>query len=424
MSAKKERRIECISELLTQQMNHWMLFSLVLTAMGCMSQYFPDIEKPDILMWVCCGILPVLTFLVRRKVTRFFPFMLCNLIVLTLTFAIPAHHIVSRGLCILCGVGYLIHTFLLRIKADTMFSTPFHPAVGIGLSLFGIFFLRQVNNTDWDSYYAFSLIGCLALYLFIYYMNHYLSFLSVNESSSSSIPASEMFRSGMGLAAGYTMFGTVLLLLCMNLSWLEYLLNLLKKGLIIVLRFLFSLFPDSSPAEALPQESFSDQNSTGVLDLPPGESSRFWEIMEIICVAVFFCAAVVCSIKFLLWIIRFIKESFGQSFRRRQWDVEEDGAQDIREKCSFAKTASAKSRHSFFGSLSPGERIRRLYQKKLLGASAALVKGENEKLALLTAREAEGKLGAEGMAVIYEKVRYSEENVSAQDVKRMKEACR
>lgn len=423
MSAKKESRIECISELLTQQMNHWMLFSLVLTAMGCLGEYFP-IAKPDILMWFCCGILPILTFLVRRRITHFFPFILCNLILFSLTFLIPVHYVVGRGLCILCGIGYLIHTFLLRIKADTVFTTPFHPAVGIGLSLFGIFFLRQVNDINWDSYYAFSLIGCLALYLLIYYMNHYLSFLSVNESSSGSIPASEMFRSGMGLAAGYTLFGTVLLLLCMNLSWLEYLLNFLEKGLIIVLRFLFSLFFDSSPAEILPEESFSGQNNAEGLDLPPGESSRFWEVMEIICVAVAFCAVVICSIKLVLWIIRFLRERFGQSFRLRQWNVEEDSTQDIREKCSLAKTASAKSSRSFFGFLSPGERIRKLYRKKMLGASASLVMGENEKLAFFTAREAEEKLDAEGMAAIYEKVRYSEENVSVQDVKRMKEACR
>lgn len=424
MYAKKEKQIELACEFLTQQMNHWMLFPLIITAMGCMSE-FVNIDKPDILMWFCGGILPILTFLVRGKIKRFIPFTLCNLCILSLTLVIPADNIVCRTLCVICGVGYFIHTFILRIKTDSMFTTPFSPAVGFGFSVFGIFFLHHTSDKQWNSYYVFSLVGCLALYMIIYYLNHYLDFLTVNESSSGSIPASEMFHSGMELVLGYTLTGTMILLLATNLTWLERILGILKKALIIILRFFFSLFSGSEPEEELFEEAGMSLGSSDAMNLPPGESSRFWEILETVCIAAFTCVMVFAVIRLILFIIRFLKERFHLNFRQRKWDVTENTAPDIREKCALAKDKnSAKRQDRFFGFLSPGERVRKLYKKKLLRSSNELVNGENGNLALYTARESEKRLGTIGMAEIYEKVRYSNINATVGDVKRMRDACR
>lgn len=68
-----EEQLSLISELLTQQMNHWLLFPVAFTIMGCVSGLFP-ISRPDFLMWVCCGFLPVFTFFIQNKTKTLFPF--------------------------------------------------------------------------------------------------------------------------------------------------------------------------------------------------------------------------------------------------------------------------------------------------------------------------------------------------------------
>lgn len=426
MSDKNEKRMKLIGELLTQQMNHWMLFPLLITIMGCMYM-FADMSRPDTLMWLICGILPVLTFLARLKLTRFFPFLAGNLLILALTFFIPAENMVCRILCVLCGAGYFLHTFFLRLKAESVYTTPFSPVFGIAVSVSGICFLRYVNAMDWDAYYIFPLAGCLALQLIISYINRYLHFLTVNKTSSGAMPVAEMFRSGLKLVLGYTLTGTVLLLLSTNLTWLETLLHAIKRGLIAVLRFLFSLFSGSEQAEELlyePQGAVPDRS--GALELPEGESSLFWEILEAVAVLAALCIMVFGIVRFILWLIRFLRERFRLDFGRQSLEIKEGQAEDIRERCERKKEKKPEQKREggFFSFLSPAERVRRLYKKKLLGASRQLTDGEHARLALYTAREAEKKLETGGMAAIYEKARYSSAGVSAEDVRRMKEICR
>lgn len=425
MSEKREKRIEFISEFLTQQMNHWMLFPLAITVMGCLGAYFP-VKKPDTLLWTLCGVLPVCTFLVRWKANRFFPFLLCNLFVFALSFLIPASIFGGRAICILCGAGYLIHTFILRLKAKDMFTSAIPPAAAVGMSVFGMIFLGNVREggIDWDAYFIFSLIGCLTLYALIYYMNRYLSFLAVNEGSSGSLPATEMFHSGMGLVLGYSLLGTAILLLCTNFSWVEKVFRLIRDTLLACLRFIFTLlFHEKQEEPQLSGEVFTS-GSSDEINLPQGESALFWEILETVVIIAFVVVVAIVLLRLLLQVIHFIKERFGQQFAHRTWNAAENTTVDIREKCELEKrkpdTGENKLRHLFH----PKERIRKLYKRKLLGASLQLVGEEKARLALFTARESEQKLGTVGMAAIYEKVRYSNESVSGEDVRRMKEICK
>ncbi len=421
---ESENKIELAGEFLTQQMNHWMLFSLVLTVTGGVASYLP-IEKPDILMWICCSVLPVLTFLVRSKVRPFFPFLLCNLAIAAFAFVLPAANTTSRVICAACGVGYFIHTFVVRLKADSVFTNPLPPAFGIVLSVFGVFFMHHVGDRNWDNYYIFTLIGCFALYLLIHYMNHFLEFLSVNRSSSGSIPTEEMFRSGFGLVAGYTFAGILLLVLSTNLTWLETIFSWLKKGVVAVIRFLISLVPEGTTEEISRAEEAVQENAMDEMAMAGGEASMFWKVLEILAVTAFYIAAVFFAVKLILKLYRYLKERFGLQFRRMKYgESAGDGALDIREKCEIKKESHAKEGRSPFLFLAPAERIRRQYKKKLLANEAVLADGEKEKLSLFTARESEARLGTSGMADIYERARYSKIEITAEDVKKMKAVCR
>ncbi len=425
MSAKKEKWIELISEFLTQQMNHWMLFCIAMTVTGALNELYP-IRKPDVLMWACCSIIPLLMFFVRWKVSRFIPFTLCNMAIFAITFFIPVTVFSGRIVAVACGVGYIIHTYILRLKANDMYSETILPTVGVGISVFGILFLNNVyEHHGWEAYFVFPLIGCFAAYMLIYYVNHYLSFLRLNENSTGAMPASEIFHTGMGMVVGYTAFAVMVLLFATNLPWLEAILDFLKKLVIGTIRFIVSLFSGSKGDAAPLQQQVQDEKPMQEeIGLWGGESALFWEIMEVVAIIALAVAFVFLLWKLIVGIIRFFRERFGESFAQKKYVEIDGGYTDIREKCGLAKDDTKKGERSLFGFLSPTQRIRKLYKKKLLDYSVQLVKGEKEKLALFTARESESLVGSEGMADIYEKVRYSTADITAEDVKRMKEVCK
>jgi hypothetical protein len=256
-------------------------------------------------------------------------------------------------------------------------------------------------------------------------MNHFLDFLTVNRSSSGSIPSVEMFRSGFGLVAGYTFAGILLLVLSTNFTWLETFFALLKKALIAGLRLFFSLFKGGTVEEAVSTEETAVDSGMGELLPESGDPSLFWEFMERLVGILFVCGAIYLAYKLIVLIYRYLKERFGLHFWQRKFGETSDGTADIRERCEIRKESSFnREEHTLFGFLNPAERVRRQYKKKLLASSVQLANGEKERLSLFTARESEGRLGTSGMADIYEKARYSAETITAEDVKEMKAACR
>ena len=93
---------------------------------------------------------------------------------------------------------------------------------------------------------------------------------------------------------------------------------------------------------------------------------------------------------------------------------------DVREKCGIVKKDTAKRGTGFFRQFTPVERIRRMYKKQVLSGSPEGAK--KEKIPFMTARECVEKLSLPDMAGIYEKARYSDSEVTAEDVKKMKSA--
>ena len=254
-------------------------------------------------------------------------------------------------------------------------------------------------------------------------MRHYLNFLSVNQSSSGVLPAAEMFHSGMGLVLTYTLGGTIVLLLGMNVKWLESLLHFLKNIILSVLRFLFSLFPKRAGAEeVLIEETVGANQSVTGMDLPAGEPSLFWKVLEYVAVFAFFCFLIFVIIRLFLLIWRFIRERFQLDFSLQHGAGFQQDNTDFREKCEIERKASHHSdAFSLFAFLSPAEKIRKLYRKKLLKeADAFSTEADTKILSCKTARDAERVLKLEGMADIYERARYSSLESSAEDVRKMK----
>lgn len=415
-------KIRFVTEILTQQMNHWMLYPLALLVAGASRNLAGegDVMLPA---WALCSLFPFLFFLIRLKVSRLIPFVLLHVGAAALSLLVPVGFPAGKVVCILCVLGYLFYSHVLRLKHDVMCSNPMHLPVGVGLGAVSIFMVHYLEIREWDNCYIFSLIGGIALYFIIYYIEHYLNFLSVNESSAGFLPAREMFHSGMGLVLAYTLVGTAVLILSSQFAWLSGILQPLKNLFLAFLRFLFSGHTATEEEAEIPIVEEQPQGNMGEMVLPEtNEPFWLWKVLEFIAIValiVIICAVVALSLVKLFQLIR----QYMNLRLRKEGSVEDAEAVDLREKCEVEKS-TRRTRQSLFSALSPQERIRKLYKKKLLSCLPGMPEEDRNRLDLYTAREWERKLDCGGMSDIYEQARYSGREMTGAEVKRMKEACK
>ena len=423
----KSERLELIIELLTTQMNHWLLFPIVMTVTAVSGLIGGNAVtgQPEFLLWVVCGLFPVAFFFVRYRVERFWFFFLCHAAAAACSLILPVSSgFIGRVICILCAAYYMIHSLILRLQENpAVYSAPIHPLAALGVSVTAIFLLHRPEGApDWDRYYIFTLIGVFACYVIIYYLRQYLKFLQVNRSSAGYLPAGEILRSGIGYVLPYTLFGAVVLVLSLNAEWLEPILQVLKAGITAFLRFLFSHSSGESLEELVQTTEGANMNvNPEELGLATEGTFWLWEVLEYVAVVLFFCGAVFCIVKALIWFVKLLRYRFGEKTDKNNYLLAEEAVYDVREKCSIRKKDSTEKRAGFFRQFTPEERIRRLYKKQVL--SGGIEVESRAELNCMTAKECGRKISLPDMAVIYERTRYSDSEITSEDVKRMKTAC-
>ena len=415
-------KIRFFNEILTEQMNHWMFFPLALVVAGA-SRNLTGEGDTMLPAWVLCSLFPFFYFLVRYVTGHLFPFVLLHLAIAALSLMVPVSFPAGKTVCIFCALGYLLHSHILRLKHDELFSNGLHLPAGVAMAAVSAFFVHYLEIEEWDNYYVFELIASIALYFIIYYIEHYLKFLAVNESSAGFLPAAEMFRSGMGLVLVYTVLGAGILLLSSQFAWLSGILQPVKALLLRFLRFLFS--GKSAPAEEAEIPLVEEQPGNGISELAlPKASEPFWlwKVLEFIAAAALACAVCVIAVLLLLKLFQLIRKYMNLHFHRENNSKEEE-TYDFREKCGLEHNPE-KGRKHLFDSLSPRERIRKLYKKKLLSSMPQLSEEDRNRMDIYTAKEWERKLETNGMSGLYEQARYSNREMSGADVRQMRAACK
>ncbi len=423
----KQARILLLREILVTLMNHLTLFSLVLTVYT-MVNLLLERECGSVLFWLFLYPVPLFFYFVRRRIPKFVPFVLLHGAVPVILLLAPFRDPFTKFLCMAGGVGYLLYSFYLKFKdTGTLSDRGCSVSLILGVPAVLVFLQHCQKAYQWDDYYYISLITSLGLYFLVFYINKYLHFLVVNESSAAHIPEREMFHSGMGLAAGYTLFGVLVLTLTSHLEWLGAVWNAVKGVLVVILRFLFGLLPEGSASGDMIQEGPpAGSGDPGKMPLPKGEPGLFWIILEYVVMAAFFIAlTAVCIwglIKLSRWVAHMVRSRFGQSAAGQE--LSSSLPSDVREKCTLAKSgdSSGGNVRKWFGLLQPGERIRKLYRKKIL--EIRKYTSEDQLGDSTTARECIPLLGSEEPALLYEKARYSNQECTAEDVRNMRRSCK
>lgn len=417
----KFRKLDLLHEFLAEQMNHWMLFPAVLMVMGLSGAYLRR-GAPNILLWVLCGLLPPLFFLMRDRVRHFFPFLLLHIAVASPALLFPFGNSIERFLSAACSIGYMLHSFYVRMKGKSPYTVPFHPSVGIILAIISIILQHYQGEKGWDIYYVISLAVSLAIYALVMYIQQYKDFLAINESSTGFLPAAEMFRSGFLLVLFYVIPGAFLLILFASIGDLGNLWAAVKSRVILLLRSLFARFnQEGQLTEPLPDTEMPlDEFTPQIMDA--SKTWMIWRVLEIIAFVVMSLALVIFLVWAVIAVIQFIRSRFARGFTHKKNVRDDEEDIDFREKCEIESIPLRRRRFSEF--LSPAQRIRRLFKKRLLTDVQFLADGNPQRLGLLTPKECGERLDEQQMARIYEQVRYSAKEATNDTLRQMKSALR
>lgn len=428
----KLKRLEYVNEFLIEQMNHWLFFSLALTVTGFSRQMGEFRMAPFFLLWVLCSFFPTAFFGVRKKgYDAKFPFY--KQILLHLIFVLPAFLIpvqgrrIDRSICVVCALLYMLTSLRHCLKKNTVFSSPLQLQAAILIVCVAYFFHYALQNdislrsTYWEESCIFSLIFSLGLFFIIMYIQQYMRFLNVNSSSTGYIPESDIFHSGLGLVCVYTAIGILLMVFVSHVSWFQGTGEMMRNAFLRFLRWILSFLPKGSEGDEFitKQESGAPFGELPVLERQ--ETFWLWKILQYVFVAIVAGLALYLLFKGISKLISLLQMRF--FFRKRTNQMQETEVSDVREFCDTTEKHT-KRRRRHFGILSNGDKVRRLYRRKLLSSEDRMTVQDRKKLALYTAREWEKKLAVKGMAEIYETARYSEREISDEDVRCMKAACK
>ncbi|MCM1154871.1 MAG: hypothetical protein NC392_05855 [Roseburia sp.] len=412
----KQEKIIAGADILATQMNHWTLFSIAVTTAVLFGK-----KEPPLALWAACALLPAFFFFIRRYTNRF-PLMAgSHLLCLLLLFAAPVPDLAVKIPLCLYGAGLAIYSFSLRIRTEERLDNAISPPVAIGTAALSLFLLHYEKYTEADFYFAGVVIFYFICYYIRCYLNSYLYFLTVNAGSTGYIPRREIFLSGIRLSTAFTLFGMAAVLLISDWNWPARLYGALKQGFLWLrehgfFAFIASLFRRETEQPPEQMTAIPSASPAGMV-MEFGEPGLFWKILEKV---IGILIPVLLLLLFGLFLLRFIKMIYERFRENRLFAPASatDSGRDIHERYEVKK--EKKNQKRFLAFLNPTERIRRIYRQRIWARRESLMHNEASRpLGAYTARECGRLLAEEPLSRIYEKARYSGEECTREDLKKI-----
>ncbi len=288
--------------------------------------------------------------------------------------------------------------------------------------LLGIFSMIETikDKHDWSMYYVVILFLYFAGYFLYYFLKQYECFYVLNKSSAANIPEEDMVQNGFKQTIIFSLGSTFVLLMSANIDWFTKIADYIWNWILGILRAIFSRIHTEPPVE---QEQTVEEMQQNLAEAGNAiEGTFFPEIVQNLAQNVtrliVFLAFVGGCLLFVVLIYELIKQYFIPQERKND-KSELQTSKDIREYCGVEKKTPQKKSKFVFGD--NRKKIRKLYHKKVLQHKAELIGEREEKqLRYLTAKECCERIAEDNLKLLYEKARYSEENISEEDRKVLK----
>lgn len=395
--------------ILNIQLNHWIFVAAAVSVMGLLGM-----ENSYLLLWLGTGIVPLYTYYLRvtaKKIGIFF---------VEVFAAVVAGCFVP--LTILPKI-ILISMIIVYVALAIRKKMTENPEIVELLSPF-VFVTIVAAATIKGHSYAGQTLGLTWVYLvgfFVYYfLTVYLQFVTINEKSASNMPEKELFIQGMKQVGVFSGIAIVLASLTSNTNWLSKLLSKLGDLVIAFLKYIFSGIGEAIHEESVSQTPSVDTGPEEIFGAV--EYSELWlkirDLLEIVYKVFIFVLVVAILYYSIRSMIQFVKQNFTKVGKKPE-AIQILSNKDIRESCG--KEHEKKEKRSLLGFLSNEQRIRTLYKKRVLHEKEKIIGDRvQQELSYLTAKECCEKIEATELKEMYEKVRYSAEKVTSEDVRRAK----
>lgn len=414
----KRERLQYINEFLITQVNYMPILGLAFAILTITGE-----GNSARIACVCLSLFPFLAYVLRIRFQKMTPFFITQGLLTAVA--------VAGMLCVKGGIGfYLVYGVItlghlaLSIRAR-FFNREYkdnlmHPTVAIGI-LTGASFLQSYFMKDSDMSPILIVVVCyLSVYFLHLYLYNYLKFISVNEKSAGHIPKQKLFASGGYLAAAFAVISAICLGLFTNQTLGERIGQIIKQGLLMLLRGFFSLF-NHAAVEEVPQPIEQEVVQNNMMEMLP-EAKTPGPLADIINTIFEYMVNVLLIVIVIVTIMSIVKLIIIVFRRRRGQEAftTQKDCMEIKEKLKRDKESN--SLHSVFSSLGATAKVRKAYKKTVWGQRTVF--GEDVARGVLntaTARECcytiTNEEAAGTMAGLYEKARYSNEECNATDVK-------
>jgi len=410
----KRKWIEAGKNLLVVFNNYLAVLAACIWVMGLFKQ-----DEPLVWLWSMFLIVPYAFYLMRIKLQNFFLFFAMHIALPAGALFLPTDVLPKILLMFIC-IFYAIWSIRIRIN-NRGYGESVMPPIFMTFVLGGMLLVEKgYSQRGWESVYIAIAIIYAAGYSMYLFADNYLRFVSVNESSAANIPEKEIFKNGFSQSFLYTSLLVVFLALTAKIDTLSYVTSRIGDLLLKLLKFLLSKAP--SPEEqaiaTVPTEQFLPD-----MELLPGpaEPSIISEIInQIFRIAGTLLVAFVITVTVVKG-FQYLWTGFHKKYVKKE--TEEETGIDIRESCAIErKKKEEMHRFSFLGNR---DKVRKLYRKHILKNQTVILGDlDAHNLEYKTAKECCDKLSSESLKKIYEKVRYSAAEITAEDVRAAKNDMR
>lgn len=408
---EKMRRkwIETGQDMLVILLNHLVMVSIGVTAMGMLEQ-----DEHEVWLWSVLLAIPILFYWAQLKLHNFFLYYALHLAVPIVSIFLPVQ-IVAKFVMVFISMVYFVWSVKIGIKPRGRGEGvigPIYMIVALGLM---VLIETSYSQRGWEGVYiAIALIYASGYCMYIY-LSQYLDFLIVNENSVENIPEVEIFNKGFCQAFTYIVGVVTFLALTAKVGWFSYIDSWIVSGTEnIFLKIIKFLFLKEETSQEMPPMMSAEQDLSELERLSKAsEQALFLEILE----KTIFISAIVIVAVLLVFGLRYLWKEFHKRTVKEEKKL--SGGIDIRETCTIEK--KKREGNNWFSFLNNSEKIRKIYRKQVSKNKTAIIGDlQAEALEYLTAKECCDKFAAEQLKKMYEKTRYSREEITSDDVRAAK----
>ena len=415
-------QISSLKKFIISQQNHWVFFGMVYFFMVVVPTN-PIRPGLPLLIWFTLGCFPYLFYTIKKATNNTALFWGVHLLAILFVVLLPTPHSVCKIAYVGCALLYCVYSLFFRYSKEGEEDKEISILVSFGLTFVLLLLLQYFQMYEYQRIFVNILVLNIFLYCLVNYVQNYVKFLSVNKHSVGYMPVKRIFHAGVSGMGIFDFLMSAVLFLVANLGEMNDVVHRVLQFISRMIKKFKSLFMRKSLEEKALEEFYFEESASeaisGIMQPEEISTSPIWDILA----TLFFWAIIIFVLYKIISLIPYILRFF--RLPAKITEEEEVSVTDIRESVETVEKASRKSMMTIWENLSPVQRIRRRYKKKVLDEKDYIAsKGKKDCMEWYTARECGGILNLPEMSELYEKARYSPYECTMEDAKKMKAICK